>query len=61
MENGSTVGPARLLGICSLDPVLSLLALKQNAEIDYGHYVGDELPFLGYNFKSKDVSNVAAT
>lgn len=41
MEEASSVGLARLIKLCGSDPVMSVLALKRSAEIDWCNYVGD--------------------
>lgn len=61
MEATSSVGFTILLPLSGSDLAMSLLVLKRSDEIDCGHYVGDELPFLGYNFETGDVSDVFAT
>lgn len=39
----------------------SLQAWKQSFEIDWGYYIGDELPFLGCDFEFEAVSHIVAT
>lgn len=52
MEKASGVGFARLNTLCGADYVLSLLDLKRSSKIDWGYYIGDELLFLEYEFKT---------
>lgn len=52
VEGASSIGITRLITLCGSDPVMSLLALKRSAVIDWGHHIGDELPFLGYDFET---------
>lgn len=57
----SNVGLARLISSCSPDPVLSLLALNMSSEIDWCHYIGDQLLFLRYDLENTTVSDRVAT
>lgn len=49
------------MALCSSDLIIILLVLKRSAKIDWGLYVVDELPFLGYNFETATVSDTVAT
>lgn len=52
VEGASGVRFARLITLCGSGPELSLLALQRSSQIDWGHYTGDELPFLVYDFET---------
>lgn len=60
-EESSNTGLAKLITLCSSDPVQSFLLLKRSSEDDGDHYIGDALPFLGYDFKIGTVSEIVAT
>lgn len=59
-EAVGNVGLARLIFLCGSDPVMRLLALKRSLEVDCSQNVGDELPFLGFNFENGAVSDIVA-
>lgn len=61
VEEASNVGLARLTTLCGSDLVMSLLALKRSAKVDWGQYVGDELPFPGYDCETEVVSDIVAS
>lgn len=61
MEVASSVGFTRLLTLCGSDGFVSLLAFEWSPETDWGHYVGGEWPFLGYNFETEAFSDVVDT
>lgn len=60
MEQDSTIGRAKLLNLCAVESLLSLLAFKWIAVIHSGYHVGDELPFLGYISETGCVPDVVA-
>lgn len=60
MEKASTVRLTKLLRFFSFDTVMSLLALKQNTEIDWAHYVFNDLPFPASNVEKSGVSDDVA-
>lgn len=39
---------------------MSLIAFMRSAKMDWGHYVGYELPIFGYDFEPEAVSGVVA-
>lgn len=47
MVGVSSVGLARLLTFGGFRHVMSLLALKRSAKIDWRHFADDKLPFIG--------------
>lgn len=61
MEESSNIGFTRLITLYGSDPVMSLLVLKRSANIDWGLYVGDELPFLRYDLETGTVFDIVAT
>lgn len=61
MEWASNVRLYKLVTLCGSDHVLNLLALKRSSEIDWGNYIGDDLPFLRYDSEIRMVSDIVAT
>lgn len=61
MEKASSDRLVRFITVYGTDPVTSLLDLRQIPEIDWGHYVGGELPLLGYDFETTIFPNIVST
>lgn len=61
MEETNSVGFTKILTLSDFNPYMSQLALKWSAKIDWGHYVGNELPFHGYNIYTGAVPDIVAT
>lgn len=61
VEEASTVRLARLINLCGFQPALDFLAFKKGSRIDWGHYIEDFLPFLGYHLKTRAVFGSVAT
>lgn len=60
MEEFSCVRLARLTTLCGWDPVMNLLALTKCAQIGWGRHIGDVLPYISYNFKTRAISDIIA-
>lgn len=61
VEKASNIGVARLIMLCGSHLVHSLLAVRRSSEINYSHYLEEDLTFLGYDFETEAATNIVVT